>query len=171
VAHDIPWPDAPAFWALVAAQTPNAARPVRTPDPAVSAEDEARALLRDAVRDVLRSLVQTKTFNRRDGAGWYHEGVFWVAAKPFAERLHAQPEVRDRAEWRLRPALYRCLAAHGLLLPNGAQPLWNVYVIEENSSNRRYASVLKLPATLYPSAHTGLEYRGVIQDVSAFIEQ
>jgi len=121
--------------------------------------------LRDAVRDVLRGLAQTETFNRQDGAGWYHEGVFWVAAKPFAERLHAQPEVRDRAEWRPRPALYRRLMADGLLLPNGAQPVWNVYVIEEDLPHRRYASVLKLPATLYAGFEACPAYVGRLQGV------
>ena len=107
VAHDIPWTDAPAFWETVAAQHRAAAHPGKTADPALSSEDEERRILRDAVRDVLRGLVQSETFNRRDGAGWYNAGAFWVAAKPFAERLHAQPEVRDRGEWRPRPALYR----------------------------------------------------------------
>ena len=166
VAHDLPWPDAPAFWAAVAAQTPDSADPVGTADPAGSIEDEERLILRDAVRDVLRGLVQSETFNRQDGAGWYHAGAFWVAAKPFAERLHAQPEVRDRGEWRPRPALYQRLAAHGLLLPNGAQPVWNVYVIEEDLPHRRYASVLKLPATLYARVETCPAYAGRLQVVS-----
>jgi len=165
LAHDILWTDAPAFWAAVAAQTPHAARPGRTPDPAGSTEDEERLILRDAVRDVLRGLVHSETFNRRDGAGWYHEGVFWVAAKPFAERLYAQPEVRDRGEWRPRPALYQRLAVHGLLLPNGAQPVWNVYVVEEDRPYRRYASVLKLPATLYAGVEVFPAYAGRLQAV------
>lgn len=165
VAHDIPWPDALAFWETVAAQTQASARPGRTPDLASSVEDEERAILRDAVRDVLRGWVQSETFNRRDGVGWYHDGTFWVVAKPFAERLSVQPEVRDRAEWRPRPALYRRLAAHGLLLPNGAQPVWNVYVVEEDPRHRRYASVLKLPATLYAGVETCPAYTGWLQAV------
>jgi hypothetical protein len=165
LAHDLPWTDAPAFWAVVAAQTQRAAHPGKTPDPALSPEGEERLILRDAMRDMLRGLVQSETFNRRDGAGWYHEGAFWVAAKPFAERLHAQPEVRDRAEWRPRPALYRRLMAHGLLLPNGVQPVWKVYVVEENGSNRRYASVLKLPATLYAAIETCPAYAGRLQTI------
>ena len=165
LAHDLPWTEAPAFWATVAAQQRTAAPPEKMPDPVASAEDEERLILRDAVRDVLRGLVRSETFNRRDGAGWYHEGVFWVAAKPFAERLHAQPEVRDRAEWRPRPALYQRLAAHGLLLPNGARPVWNVYVIEEDLPHRRYASVLKLPATLYAEVETCPAYAGRLQGV------
>ncbi|MCB1820136.1 MAG: hypothetical protein KDI73_00955, partial [Candidatus Competibacteraceae bacterium] len=79
--------------------------------------------------------------------------------------LHAQPEVRDRAEWRPRPALYQRLAAHGLLLPNGARPVWNVYVIEEDLPHRRYASVLKLPATLYAEVETCPAYAGRLQGV------
>ncbi|MCB1821321.1 MAG: hypothetical protein KDI73_07040 [Candidatus Competibacteraceae bacterium] len=128
-------------------------------------EDEERRILRDAVRDMLRGLVQSETFNRRDGAGWYHDGVFWVVAKPFAERLYAQPEVRDRGEWRLRQALYRHLMAHGLLLPNGAQPVWKVYVVEEDPPHRRYASVLKLPATLYAGFEACPAYAGWLQAV------
>jgi len=165
LAHDIPWTDAPAFWATVAAQHRAAAHPGKTPDPALSPEDEERRILRDAMRDVLRGLVQSETFNCRDGAGWYHAGAFWVAAKPFAERLHAQPEVRDRAEWCSRPALYRRLMADGLLLPNGAQPVWNVYVIEEDLPHRRYASVLKLPATLYAGFEACPAYVGRLQGV------
>jgi hypothetical protein len=165
VAHDIPWPDAPAFWAGVAAQTQNAAHPGMTPALAVSAEDDERLILRDAVRDVLRGWVESEAFNRREGAVWYHEGAFFVAAKPFAERLHAQPEVRDRAEWHPRPALYRRLAAHGLLLLNGAQPVWKVYVIEEDLRYRRYVSVLKLPATLYAAIETCPAYAGRLQGV------
>jgi len=165
LAHDIPWTDAPAFWETVAAQHRAAARPEKTPEPALSPEDEERRILRDAVRDVLRGLAQSATFNRRDGAGWYHAGAFWVAAKPFAERLHAQPEVRDRAEWRLRQALYRHLMAHGLLLPNGVQPVWNMYVIEEDRPHRRYASVLKLPATLYAEFEACPAYAGRLQTV------
>ena len=165
LAHDIPWTDAPAFWETVAAQHRAAAHPGKTADPAGSIDDEERLILRDAVRDVLRGIVQSETFNRQDGAGWYHAGAFWVAAKPFAERLHAQPEVRDRGEWRPRPALYQRLAAHGLLLPNGAQPVWNVYVVEEDSSHRRYASVLKLPATLYAGIEACPAYAGRLQGV------
>ena len=165
VAHDISWTDAPAFWETVAAQHRAAAHPGKMPDLALSPEDEERLILRDAVRDVLRGLVQSETFNHQDGAGWYHQGVFWVAAKPFAERLHAQPEVRDQGEWRPRPALYRHLMAHGLLLPNGAQPVWNVYVIEEDLPHRRYASVLKLPATLYAGFEACPAYAGRLQGV------
>ena len=165
LAHDLPWTEAPAFWATVAAQQRAAAPPEKMPDPVASAEDEERLILRDAVRDVLRGLVRSETFNRRDGAGWYHEGAFWVVAKPFAERLYAQPEVRDRGEWRPRPALYRRLMADGLLLPNGAQPVWNVYVIEEDRPHRRYASVLKLPATLYAGFEACPAYVGRLQGV------
>jgi len=164
LAHDLPWTEAPAFWAVVA-QTQRAAHPGQTPDPALSPEDEERLILRDAVRDVLRGLVQSATFNRRDGAGWYHEGVFWVAAKPFAERVHTQPEVCDRVEWWPRPALYRRLMAHGLLLPNGAQPVWNVYVVEQDLRYRRYVSVLKLPATLYAGVETYPAYTGWLQTI------
>jgi len=166
LAHDIPWTDASAFWETVAAQHRAAAHPGKTVDPTLSPEDEECLILRDAMRDVLRGLVQSETFNRRDGAGWYHDGAFWVAAKPFAERLYAQPEVRDRGEWRPRPALYQRLAVHGLLLPNGAQPVWNVYVIEDERPHRRYASVLKLPATLYAGVETCPAYAGRLQVVS-----
>ena len=123
---------------------------------ALSPEDEERLILRDAVRDVLRGRAQSATFNHQDGAGWYHDGAFWVAAKP---------EVRDRAEWRPRPALYRRMAAHRLLLLNGVQPVWKVYVIEEEQPHRRYVSVLKLPATLYAGFEACPAYVGRLQTV------
>ncbi|MCP5197433.1 MAG: hypothetical protein H6974_11720 [Gammaproteobacteria bacterium] len=56
-------------------------------------------------------------------------------------------------------------AAHGLILPNGTQPVWKVYVIEEDPPQQRYASVLKLPATLYAGFEACPAYAGRLQRV------
>lgn len=160
MARGIDWADPAAFWTACAAVAPGAASQA-TGAPAGAAAATA-AELRAAVRAALRALVQDgAAFNRPHGMGWHAGGAFWVVAKPFAERLQdrlpAHPELHNRR------TLYRRLAAQGLLLPHGAQPVWALRVGEPGQPHLRYASALKLPAALYDGPEPCPVYAGTLR--------
>ncbi|TVR67006.1 MAG: hypothetical protein EA420_01075, partial [Candidatus Competibacteraceae bacterium] len=153
-----------------AAAPPNGA-PSPWADPAPAAPRDSGAPgppdLRPAVRAALGELVASPAFNVPHGDGWHVHGAFWVAAKPFAERLLARPELRDRSGPDRRRTLYRDLAAQGLLLPHGAQPVWTLLVGAPGQPRRRYASALKLPAALYAGAAPCPVYSGTLGEARA----
>lgn len=173
MARGIDWADPAAFWTACAARAPGAGSPATgasagadpapdpTPDPAPAAAAATAAELRAAVRAALGALVQDgAAFNRPHGMGWHAGGAFWVVAKPFAERLQdrlpAHPELHNRR------TLYRRLAALGLLLPHGAQPVWALRVGAPGQPPLRYASALKLPAVLYDGPEPCPVYAGTL---------
>ena len=187
MARGIDWANPAAFWTAGAASGLGAARaaavtassqetgaaPGADPSPAAGAatlpgpasptDAAAASELRAAVRAALRALVQDDpTFNRLHGAGWHAGGAFWVVAKPFAERLHdrlpARPDLLNRR------TLYRRLAAQGLLLPHGAQPVWALRVGEPGQPHLRYASALKLPTALYDGPEPCPVYAGTLRE-------
>ena len=172
MARGIDWADPAAFWTACAAVAPVAASPASGapagagPAPVPAAAEATAAELRAAVRAALRALVRDgAAFNRPHGLGWHAGGAFWVVAKPFAERLQdrlpARPELRDRR------TLYRRLAAQGLLLPHGAQPVWALRVGEPGQPHLRYASALKLPAALYDGPEPCPAYAGTLRAADA----
>ena len=187
MARGIDWADPAAFWTACAAGVPGAAmseavtapsqetgaatgaepsptaRAATVPGPASpTADDAAAAELRAAVRAALGALVQDgAAFNRPHGMGWHAGGAFWVVAKPFAERL--QDRLPARPELHNRRTLYRRLAAQGLLLPHGAQPVWALRVGEPGQPHLRYASALKLPAALYDGPEPCPVYAGTLR--------
>ena len=187
----VDWADAAAFWTTGA----TAAMPLRTTVPP-SQEDErltgaevqarpatvsqalprpasgedagaAASTLRAAVDATLWELVESERFNCPQGDGWHADGFLWVVAKPFAERLHARLGRGEPAEPLHRKTLYRQLAAQGLILPRGAQPVWGMLVGAPGGSHTRYASVLKLPSSRDGGPEPGPVYPGTLREAGA----
>lgn len=173
-AEGLPWADSAAFWRRLGADaTPTAAPtpahpaaapepapldpsgPSVEPDPATVAPpvrppaDEFTALA-TRVRAALAQLVAGPGFNHQCGDLWFDGDAFWVVALPFAERIQAQPPTAELCTLHPRKRLYRQMAAQGLLLPHGSQPVWYRFILDPGQSRARYASLLKLPAHLHP---------------------
>lgn len=145
------------------AETARAAPPASGPDPANAGADPWCAIARTA----LAALVAAPRFNRQSGEGWFADGAFYVAAKPFAEQLQAHPWVAARAELRNRKALYRQLAARGLILPHGPQKVWALFVSEPGPADARYVSALKLSPSLYDGLETCPAFQGTLRPARA----
>jgi len=128
------------------------AKPVKTrtqrvPDAKPSAVDTAppssdKARLLSAVQTALADLVASDRFNRHGGEGWQVDGIIWVNARPFAERIQAQVEIVP--EWENRKLLYRTLVAHELIVPDGSTPVWQFRVQEAPHPQMRFVSALRL---------------------------
>jgi hypothetical protein len=176
-ALGVNWVDSAAFWRALAAGAPGrseqaaarnaeaarAAPPASGSDPANAGADPWCAIARTA----LAALVAAPRFNRQSGDGWFAGGAFYVAAKPFAEQLQAHPWVAARAELRNRKALYRQLAARGLILPHGAQKVWALFVSEPGPADARYVSALKLSPSLYDGLETCPAFQGTLRPARA----
>jgi len=140
--------------------TPTGARPpAAMPDPGRAAESRTapadaatpsapvEAPLDALAHAALAALVAHPGFNRHSGDAWLHEGVLYVAAKAFARALHAHPWVRAHPEFQNRKALYRWLADRRLIVPDGGQKVWHLWICEDGQVDPRYVSALKMSAT------------------------
>ena len=125
-----------------------------------------RELLRQAVTAALLQLTQSAAFNRHGGEGWRVNEVFFLCAKPFAERLQDSSWVATQAALQKRKTLYRRLAHWGLIETNGSMPIWKIRITEPGCPQPQFASVIKLPAALYRQAVSVKQYHaGTVQKV------
>lgn len=122
--------------------------------------------LSKAVRHVLQNLTHNRLFNHQNGPGWRTEDAYWVTAKPFAEILMEQPWVKTPA-FQGRREIYQCMGRQGLLLPQGADPIWVVFVADPGTVMPRRVSALKLPLGLGPPS--GQLYQGRLQQDNPWI--
>lgn len=136
--------------------------PHRAPLPDVTT-DPWNALARTA----LATLVASPRFNQPAGVAWFYDGVFYVAAKAFAETLQhhawiaAQPELRDRK------AIYRQLLMRCLILPEGARPVWHLLIIAPSATEPRYVSALKMAPALAAGLTPCPAFSGVLRPGTA----
>lgn len=193
LSRGIDWVNAAAFWAMDAtASTPPLPTEMPT-SPSEEDEDTASELapvsrgdagpdvasrpdadpatadttpLSDAFHAAVRALMAGPTFNRQSGDGWSCDGLVWVVAKPFAERLLADPWVQTQPALQHRKILYRRLIAQGLIRAHGAEPVWKMFV-SEAGAKPRYASVLKLAGAVAG----GPRYAGTVRAASEFTQQ
>ena len=156
---------------------PATSLPDATPPPAArsSPPDLHRASFPDAATDpwnalartALTTLVANPRFNQPAGVAWFYDGVFYVAAKAFAETLQhhawiaAQPELRDRK------AVYRQLLMRRLILPEGARPVWHLLIIAPSATEPRYVSALKMAPALAAGLTPGPTFSGVLRPGTA----
>jgi len=114
------------------------------------------------VRAALSTLVLGSGFNHQAGDLWFCGDVFWVLAQVFAHHLEASTAAESRCALQHRRWLYTRMTRQGLLLLNGAEPVWQRFVADPGQQQPRLISVLKLPASLYPQAWRLPVYQGRI---------
>lgn len=114
------------------------------------------------VRAALSTLVLGPGFNHQAGDIWFCGDVFWVLAQVFAHRLEGSTATESRCALQHRRWLYARMTRQGLLLLNGAEPVWQRFVADPGQQQPLMISVLKLPASLYPQAWRLPVYQGRI---------
>lgn len=114
------------------------------------------------VRAALSTLVLGPGFNHQAGDLWFCGDVFWVLAQVFAHRLEGSTATESRCALQHRRWLYTRMTRQGLLLLNGAEPVWQRFVADPGQQQPLMISVLKLPASLYPQAWRLPIYQGRI---------
>lgn len=144
-----------------AAESRTAPADVATPSAPVDAPLDALA------HAALAALVAHPGFNRHSGDAWLHEGVLYVAAKAFARALHAHPWVRAHPEFQNRKALYRWLADRRLIVPDGGQKVWHLWICEDGQADPRYVSALKMSATRTMGLTARPAFRGWLRPATA----
>lgn len=118
-------------------------------------------------RTALAALVAGSRFNQPAGVAWFYDGMFYVAAKAFAETLQrhawiaAQPDLRDRK------AVYRQLLVRRLILPEGARPVWHLLIIAPSATDPRYVSALKMAPALAAGLTPCPAFSGVLRPGTA----
>lgn len=132
------------------ASFPVAALPVSPPNPPTYPVAEAAVTdpWSAVVRATLVTLITRPRFNQMAGDAWFYEGVFYVAAKGFAETLYQQPWVCAQVPGGDRKALYRHLAERQLVVTAGTQRIWSCYVSDNPAIHPRYVSTLKIASTV-----------------------
>ncbi|MBK8168583.1 MAG: hypothetical protein IPK64_21760 [bacterium] len=140
--------------------------PAVAPDP-VTAPAAARDPLDAAARAALAALVAAPGFNRQAGDAWRHGGALYVAARAFAREVGAHPWVQGRPELGNRKALYRHLLRRGLIVPDGGQRIWPLWVCEDGQPDPRYVSALKMAAGPSAGLDAGPAFPGWLRPATA----
>ncbi len=133
-----------------------------TPAVAVAMDDPLAAI----TRATLATWIAHPRFNRHSGEGWW-TGELYVAAKPFAEALQAHDEVVAQPESRNRKWLYRVLDERDLIVTNGGQRIWPLFVTGPGEPLPRFVSALKLAPPLYAGLELGPVFPGIIEPARA----
>jgi hypothetical protein len=149
---------APAMAMAMAMAPPAEATPAVTG----SMDDPLAAM----ARATLAAWIAHPRFNRHSGEGWW-TGELYVAAKPFAEALQAHDEVVAQPESRNRKWLYRVLDERDLIVTNGGQRIWPLFVTGPGEPLPRFVSALKLAPALYAGLELGPVFQGIIEPARA----
>lgn len=110
--------------------------------------------------EAVTALASHNNFNRCGGLGWFQHDLLWVNAKALAERLQRMKPIQQQPALMRRTALYQALLQERLISGNGSQPVWSIFVQQQDQ--RQFVSVLKIPAITiwpctadYPESFTG----------------
>ena len=133
-----------------------------TPAVAGSMDDPLAAM----ARATLAAWIAHPRFNRHNGESWW-TGELYVAAKPFAEALHAHDGVAAQPESRNRKWLYRVLDERDLIVTYGGQRIWNLFVTGPGEPLPRFVSALKLEPALYAGLELGPVFQGSVEPARA----
>jgi len=114
----------------------------------------------------LAALITGPRFNRQAGDAWFQQGAFYVSAKAFAETLYLHSWVQTQPGFGNRKTLYRQLAARRLIVTDGAQKIWPLFISENPDICPRYVSALKIAATVVAGLTPSSEFRGSIRPAS-----
>lgn len=189
----IDWTDSVAFWRAFAAVEPGAIPSPAPPVIGTTARADsmagriptasATASIADAeppradsaptadpwsavVCATLAALITGPRFNRQAGDAWFQKGAFYVSAKAFAETLSLHSWVQTQPGFGNRKTLYRQLAARRLIVTDGAQKIWPLFICENPDLCPRYVSALKIAATVVAGLTPSSEFRGSIRPAS-----
>lgn len=109
-------------------------------------------VLHETLVDSVRHLCAEYRCNTNGARVWVTRESVWVVARQLAERMAAHPALQAHPHLlKQRAVLYRALVSHGLVLPNGAKPVWKVVL--SFGEQRQRADVLKLRVdSIWPDA-------------------